>query len=299
MTRQPFERTLRIFVSDVPEHAPRDLLEAVLIDLPTVKQRRRRFGLGRRFQPMSSPLRALAVAAAVLVVAVAGYSMLGNRIGPGASPTLAPSPTPTAAPTRSPAPTASPRISGATGATVNEEGDPGTTYVLSRFEPVFTYAGLEGMLFAQEGPTHAWFVHGTSFAINAGVVQVGKVFDEAGATLDPPADLAAWVQARTDLTVTATTTVTLGTAEGTLIEATVADDAFTNGGGAINVFCPASTCAFEQGGSMGYAPGDRVLILVTAVDGLPVAAMGTAPEADWATYGARFDAWLRSFDFPG
>ena len=53
MNRQPFERDLRTFVSDVPEVAPRDLLESVLIELPTVSQRRRRFGVGRRFPKMS------------------------------------------------------------------------------------------------------------------------------------------------------------------------------------------------------------------------------------------------------
>ena len=64
MNRQPFERDLRTFVSDVPEVAPRDLLESVLIELPTVSQRRRRFGVGRRFPKMSMPLRALATVAA-------------------------------------------------------------------------------------------------------------------------------------------------------------------------------------------------------------------------------------------
>jgi len=89
MNRQPFERLLRNFVSDVPEVAPRDLLESVLLQLPSTNQRRRRFGVVGRFPDMLTPLRTVAVAAAVLVIAVAGYSVLGNRPsvgGPSPSP---------------------------------------------------------------------------------------------------------------------------------------------------------------------------------------------------------------------
>ena len=301
MTRQSFERQLRAYVSDVPESAPRDLLESVLIDLPTVKQRRRLFGVGRRFQTMTSPLRAIAVLAAALVVAVAGYSMLREPTGPGGpSPTATPTQSPTAAPTRSPSPQPSPRIPGATVPTEGTVLDPGSTYVLAAFEPTFTFVGIEDMFVGRDRPDHAFLIHATSQKVNAGVVRPGTVFDETGAGEAVPEDLAAWVEARTDLSISSSTPVTLGAVEGTLIEATVADDAFQNSGGAVNVFCPGTSgCDFQSGGSIGWARGDHVLILVTSADGEPVAAIGTAPEADWATSGPAFDAWLRSFDFPG
>lgn len=300
MTRQPFERKLRAFVSDVPAAAPRDLLESVLVDLPTVKQRRRPFGVGRRFTTMSTPLRTIAVAAAVLVVAVAAYSMLPGPPGPGASPSPTIAPTPTAAPSRSPAPTPSPRITGATvaplGGTLGED----TLYELPTFEPPFTFSGPSPMILGLAGSAFAFIVHPTSQSINAGVVRPGAVFDEAGSAQAVPDDLAAWVQARTDLSVSSAEPVTLGSAEGTLVEAVVAEDAFQNAGGAVNVFCPRTTgCDFESGGSIGWVRGDRVLVLVATVDGQPITAIGTAPEANWVTMGPIFDAWLRSFDFPG
>jgi hypothetical protein len=307
MTRQPFDRQLRAFVADVPESAPRDLLESILIDLPTVKQRRRRFGVGRRFQTMTSPLRAVAFVAAALVVAFAGFSMLRQPTGPGGQPAVTPMPTPTAtstpttaAPTPSPSPLSSPRI---TGATVTQEGtvlDPGTTYVLTSFEPPFTFVGIADMFVGRDRPDHAFVIHATSEKINAGVVRPGTVFSETGAATAVPENLVAWVQARTDLTILSSTPVALGSADGTLIEASVADDANQNAGAAVNVFCPGTLgCNFESGGSIGWARGDRVLVLVTSIGGEPVAAIGTAAEADWTDYGPAFEAWLRSFDFPG
>lgn len=302
MTRQPFERKLRTFVSDVPETAPRELLESVLIELPTVKQRRHRFGVGRRIQQMSTPLRAIAVAAAVLVIAVAGYTMLPRSGNVGAPPTPTPVPTASPQPTAatSPTPGPSPRIPGATVITDGMALAPGVTYVMSDFEPAFTFGGGTGLLFAVDGTNYAWFVHPTSQAINAGVVQPGSVFADGGAAEAVPDDIVAWLQSRDDLTISSVSPVTLGSVEGSLVEGTVARDAFENTGGAINVFCPDATgCDFQSGGSLGYAQGDHVLILVTSVGGLPVTAMATAPEADWATVGADFDAFLRSFDFPG
>lgn len=305
MTRQPFERILQAFVSDVPEGAPSELLESILIDLPSVKQRRRRFGVGRRFTTMSSPLRAVGIAAAVLVVAVAAYTMLIPREGNvGTTPTQTPSPSPTTAASATPAavgtPGATPRIADSTLITDSTPLEAGATYVLPEFEPPFAFGGGANLIFAIDGPGYAWFVHPTSQKINAGVVQPKFVFADGGVPEAAPADIVAWLQARNDLEVSTVTPVTLGSVEGTLLEGTVAGDAVQNTSGAINIFCPqTSGCDFESGGSLGYARGDHVLILVTSVDGLPVTAIASAPEADWATQGASLEAWVRSFDFPG
>jgi hypothetical protein len=305
MTRQPFERLLRTFVSDVPETAPRELLESILIDLPSVPQRRDRFGLGRRFPQMFAPLRVAAIAAAALVVAVAAYTMLPRTSGPGGTtPTLAATPTAAPTPTQTPAPTqaaeATPRIAGATVATPDGALVAGTVYVLPTFEPAFSFEGGASVVFAVDGQRYAWFVHPTSAKINAGVVQPGMVFADGGSAEALPADIVAWLQARDDLTITSVTPVTLGSVEGSLLEGSVAQDAFQNSGGAINVFCPGpASCDFQSGGSLGYARGDHVLILVATVGGLPVTAIASAPETDWATEGAALEAMLRSFAFPG
>ena len=301
MTRQPFERILKSFVADVPEVAPRELLESVLIDLPSVKQRRRRFGVGRRFRDMSTPLRVLATTAAVLVVAVVAYTLLPRPAGVGSSPTPTPvlSPSPTRTPSASPTPAPSPRIAGAT---VIGDGTPfaqGVNYVLADFEQPFKLSGSPQLLFLADGPRYAWF-GATSSGSELSALAPGSAFDENGTTVELPTDLVAWIEARTDLDVTSTTPVELGSASGTLIEATVHADAHVNGGGAVNLFCPGpvARCFFEEGGSLGYQPGDHLLLLVTSVKGTPVVAHAAVPPAEWDRLRTDIDAFLRSIEFP-
>ena len=298
MTRPPFERVLRTFVSDVPETAPRDLLESVLIELPTVKQRRRPFGLGRWDPAQSSRLRAIALAAAVFVITVVGYSIFarGDFTGPGG-----PTATPTEQPSLSPSPTAgpTPRISGATVPADETALAAGVTYVLKEFEPPFTFVGDPAIKFGIDGPRYAWLeIRGKPLS-PLGIVQPVSVFQESTVNEALPPDIVAWLKARTDLTVLSETPITLGSANGTLLDGTVPEDAFHNEGGAINLFCPETAgCAYQAGGSLGYAPGDHVLIIVATVGDLPIVAMATMPEAEWATDGPTVDAFLRSFDFP-
>jgi hypothetical protein len=299
MNRQPFERLLRTFDSDVPEVAPRDLLESVLLQLPSTNQRRRRFGVVRRFPDMLTPLRTVAVAAAVLVIALAGYSVLGNRpaVG-GPSPTPATSPNPTVAPSPTIGP--SPRISGATVVADSSRLTAGTTYVLKDFEPAFTFTGVDGILFGIDNVSYAWFDHAGSTRAALGVVVVGSVLDETGAARELPADLEAWFRARSDVDITASSSIQLGSASGTLIEGTLRPTAHPNSAGYTNIFCPAQVrCDFESGGSMGSEPGNRFEIVLATVNGKPIVAMGTASADEWPTIGSDFDAFLRSINVPG
>jgi hypothetical protein len=301
MTRQPFERILRAFVSDVPEVAPRDLLESVLIELPTVPQRRRRFGVGRRFLDMSLPIRSIAAAAAVVIVALAAYMMLPRSTDVGSGPPPAASPITTTAPSPSASPTATPtpRI---TGATVIADGaalEAGVRYVLPRMEPAFTFTGSSKLVFLADGPRFAWF-SATTPSTDLGVVTAGSAFDETGTTIDLPADLVAWLKGRSDLDVVSTTPIELGATSAILVEAKVHRDAHANAGGAVNLFCPGpkDKCHFEDGGSLGYIPGNDLLVLVTSTGDTPVVAAATAPESSWTEIRADAEAFLRSLEFP-
>lgn len=297
MNRQPFERLLRNFVSDVPDAAPRDLLESVLLQLPTVRQRRRRFGVVGRRPDLLTPLRTVAVAAAVLVLALAGYSILGNTPSTGT-----PSPSPTVTPTLAPSPTLgpSPRISGATVVEDSTGLVAGTTYVMKDFEPAFTFTGVDGILFGLDNQSFAWLDHADSARAAMGIVVAGSVFDETGTFRALPDDLEAWFRARTDVDITASSPIQLGSVSGILIEGTLLPTAHPNGAGYTNIFCPAQVrCDFESGGSMGYEPGNRFEVVLATVDGKPIVATGTASEAEWPTIGADFDAFLRSMSFPG
>lgn len=301
MNRQPFERDLRTFVSDVPEVAPRDLLESVLTEFPTVPQRRRRFGVGRRFPKMSTPLRALATVAAVLVVALAAYTIIprASNVGSGPGPSPSASSTATPSPVTSAVPTPTPRIAGAVTVSDGAALDSGVRYVAPDFEPLFTFTGSPKLIYYVDGPRHAFF-GGTTPSTDLGVVDAGSAFDESGKTIELPTDVTAWVSARTDLDVVSTTPVELGATKATVIEAKVHSDAHTNAAGAINLFCPGAVdkCDFEEGGSIGYVPGNHVLVMVVPIAGKTVIAMATAPEASWSLIGADAQAFLRSMEFP-
>jgi hypothetical protein len=299
MNRQPFEHLLRSFVSDVPDAAPRDLLESVLIQLPSTNQRRRRFGVVGRFPDMLTPLRTIAAVAAVLVIAVVGYSILAKSPSSGGplttpSPTLAPSPT--IATSALPGPTA--RITGATLVSDSTNLVAGVTYVMRLFEPAFTFTGVDGIRFDTDAQRYAWLEHTTSTNPLLAVVAVGSVFDERGAVVALPSDLVAWVQARTDFDIAKTSAIQLGSVSGTLIEGTVQATAHANASGHINLFCPQASCAFEGGGSSGFDPGQRFEIVVVTVNGEQIVASGGATPAEWPTIGVDFDAFLRSIRFP-
>ena len=301
MNRQPFERDLRTFVSDVPEVAPRDLLESVLIELPTVPQRRRRFGVGRRFPKMSTPLRAFAAVAAVLVVALAAYTIMPKPSGVGSGPSPSPSASSTATPSavESSTPTPTPRVAGAVTVSDGATLESGVRYVAPDFEPMFTFTGSPKLIYLVDGPRHAFF-SATTQSTDLGVVNAGSAFDERGTTIELPSDIPAWIRGRSDLDVLSTTPVELGAISATLIEAKVHADAHTNGAGAINVFCPGAIdkCDYEEGGSVGYIPGNHVLLLVAPVAGTTVVGVATAPEASWTLIGADAEAFMRSVEFP-
>ncbi|HEX8024879.1 MAG TPA: hypothetical protein VF484_01615, partial [Candidatus Limnocylindrales bacterium] len=126
------------------------------------------------------------------------------------------------------------------------------------------------------------------------------VYDEHGQKLAPPADLAAWFKARTDLTATSSP-VQLGSAKGTLVVGTLSATAHTNTAGGVNVLCANgyTKCNFEEGGQIGFLPGTRFEFLFATVAGKQIVFEADAPPADWATVGPAFDAFLRSIRFPG
>jgi hypothetical protein len=250
---------------------------------------------------MLTPLRAMAGIAAVLVIVVAGYAFLGNRPSVGTQsptppPTVAPSPTRSASGTPGP----SPRIAGATVVANSTNLVAGVTYVMAKFEPAFTFTGVDGVRFGLDGRTYAWLEHITSARPLLAVVSVGSVFDESGAVVASPSDLVAWLQARSDFAVTGTSPIQLGSVSGTLIEGTLEATAHANSAGYVNIFCPETAgCDFEGGGSSGLDPGQRFEIVVVTRNGKQIVGSGGATAAEWPTVGVDFDAFLRSMRFPG
>jgi hypothetical protein len=296
-----FQRRATAFMADGPTELADRVLEAALREVHLTHQRRR---WPTRWWTARMTLGAQAAATVVIVVAA---SLLGLAVlrptgvgGPGPVPTVVqtrePTPPPTIPPSPAPAPT--PRIAGATIATDGLRLSPAVRYVLADFEPPFSFTG-SGLKFGVDGRGYAWFEDVTSPTAVVGVVQPRTAFAEGGVSQPVPTDIVSWLQGRGDLVISSTTPLTLGTVGGTLLEGTVRADAVTNSGNAVNVLCPDATgCNFERGGSLGYAPGDHVLILVATVHGLPVVASASAPEAEWPALRADLDRFLRSFVFP-
>jgi hypothetical protein len=135
MTQQrDIERLLDQWFSDGPDQAPDRVVEIVTDRIERQSQRPVWRLHGRPF-PVNAYAKIAVAAAAILIAAVVGYSLLpGQSTGVGGparspSPTASPSPTPapTASPSPTPAPTASPTPTvappGAFGGTVSYQSD--------------------------------------------------------------------------------------------------------------------------------------------------------------------------------
>jgi Domain of unknown function (DUF4232) len=107
MTRsRPLDELLASWLEDGPTTAPSDLLESAFVEIPARHRQRRGLRAAWRYPMLPNPARYLAAAAAIIVIAVVGFAVLG-RGGPPVSGIDA-SPTPTApsiAPTQSGTPT--------------------------------------------------------------------------------------------------------------------------------------------------------------------------------------------------
>ena len=95
MTKErDFERLLDQWLSDGPTESPDRVLEAVADRIERQSQRPA-WRLHRRLIPMTTPLKAAAGMAAVILAAVVGFNLIGGSSGPGGpSPTPSPTPTP-------------------------------------------------------------------------------------------------------------------------------------------------------------------------------------------------------------
>ena len=116
------DRIVRAWLENGVTQFPDTLLDAVLDDLPRVRQRQP-FWLARRFATMTTTLRIAVATVATVAVLTGGVFLLSGGIsmfsgpkigGPGPTPTpvpsetIAPTPTPTPTPTPDPTPTPAP-----------------------------------------------------------------------------------------------------------------------------------------------------------------------------------------------
>jgi hypothetical protein len=116
------DRIVRAWLEFGVTQFPDTLLDAVLVELPSVRQRQP-FWLARRFATMTTTMRIAVAAVATVAVLSGGFLLLSGGVsmfsgpkigGPGSTPTpvpsetIAPTPTPTPTPTPDPTPTPAP-----------------------------------------------------------------------------------------------------------------------------------------------------------------------------------------------
>jgi hypothetical protein len=102
-----FDQLSRLWLQEGPTELSDRVLDAALADIHGHRQRRTVLGVPWRFHPMSNVIRAVAVAAVIAAVGIAGIAFL---VRPTAGPATSPAPTPaaTAGPTPSTGPSQSP-----------------------------------------------------------------------------------------------------------------------------------------------------------------------------------------------
>jgi hypothetical protein len=95
---QLFDTRIADWLEEDPTRAPDQALDVVLAAIPSIRQRRSWRAL-RRFSEMTTPLRFALSGAAVLILAVGAFNLLGPGKSPGAGSLSTPSPSvePTAA----------------------------------------------------------------------------------------------------------------------------------------------------------------------------------------------------------
>jgi hypothetical protein len=296
MTRpQRFDQVLADWLDEGPEVAPRDLFEAVLVTIPLRRRRRRLPAFGRRLRVLSTPARLAAGIAAAVVVGVVALSVAGFRgdsfVG-GARPTPAPTPS------VSPSPTS--RISGTVQVADGSVLKAGEKYTLTAFMPAFTFVGQDGWTLKGSDPSSAAFWVGSD--IGQGLFMVerpAQVLEVGGAVAPVPANLIAWLQARSDLVLARPTTVTVGGFAGQLLDGTVRPGAQTNRGYAINIACFAGpACDPESPYGLGFAFDNHFQLVVVSVRGQTLLVDMTANEAAWTAVRPHLEAFLAGFQFP-
>src|SRR5215212_1442204 len=88
---QLFDTRIADWLEEDPTTAPDQALDVVLAALPSIRQRRSWRAL-RRFSEMTTPLRFALGGAAVLILALGAFNLLGPEKSPGAGSLPTPSP---------------------------------------------------------------------------------------------------------------------------------------------------------------------------------------------------------------
>ena len=318
------ERVLDIWFEDGPLTVAERVVDDALAAVErTDQQRGWRSALrvpvrptGSRWAAYALLVAALAVGLALVIGLLAGRSVF---VAPTNPPPAPPTPVATAAaaaasPSSVLRASKPPRPAGADLLLMGNPMTSGRTYTTLSFDPAFTIGGADGWLIPLpapgagrlEGPAHAYFFSrqptGNPFLMPAvAMIRPSRVITEGGASTEPaPADVVAWLQARTDLDLAKPFQVTIGGVTGTAIEGTVRHGATTNSSHAINLLCSVDNarCGWTNGEEVGVGPGERFRFVVLDVRGQAVVLVAGDSVDSWSHDLPELERVMNSLSFP-
>ncbi len=277
------------WLEEGPTRLPDQTRRAIVVAIPTTTQRRRGWLAPWRSSPMN-PIARIAIAAIAVVAVVGGAAYVLRPNGQVGGPPL----TPTASPATSTPPSVS-RLSdvlqidlGSVPANVRA-----TT---STFTPAFTFVAGPGWSLDGKGPSHAWLSDPKGGFM---IVRPAEMIAVGGSKEAVPADIVAWLRARSDFDLAASTPISIGGIEGTLLRGSVRPGVKKNAGHGINIACSADVpCDFENGNEFGFGDTDQFEIAIVKVRGETLMLGISAPTADWDAEGPALEAILQSITFP-
>lgn len=303
-SQRDIEQTLHGWLADGPTEINDRIVESALDVIEHTDQRRVLRVPRWRNLAMTMPMRLAGAAALVAVILIGGVLVLRP-----ASTGVGTSPSPTASPAFSTAPTAAApatnMFAGATQLSGSSATVAGITYYDDTFSPGFEIR-----------PGAGWFIDNnfhTLVSLQSGpgspsrtptyVIQVlvpAKVVEQGTAgPIKAPTDLIGWLRARTDLSLSAPTSVTIDGIQGQLISFGLRSGAAVNPEGGVNLICSAeSECGYEGGQLVSIGPAGHLTIVDLDVRGSQVVIALRAPAANSAADQKLLNDVLMSFVFP-
>jgi len=306
MTRtRDFDGLARAWLELMPDEAPDRVVADVLKAVDSTPQVRRPVGapFRRSFQMNRSSL--VAAAAAALIVAYLGLSLVAGRPGPTTEASIPPSLGPQQSLGSAPSP--SPQVpAGATAITDNGVLASGKTYAVAAFTPAFTFQGQDGWLVwaADSAELHVLVdAQGNKENGQFTVMRVGQVLQPGGAVggaaAPLPADISAWFQARPDLILEAPSSIKVGGIDGTLLRGSVRPEAILPAAGRLEVACeagvPACTADNLRSALTLWAGGFEIVAL--KVQGQQILIAFSAQAASWDTIRPELEAFMAGITF--
>ena len=295
-TDREVTRIVRSWLEDGVTTLPDRVLDAVLDQVPATPQRRP-WWPARRFPSMFTPVRISLAAAAVVVIAVLGINLLTKTPGVGAPSSPTPVPGSSAlSGAACPSVALLPQVNVSLGGSMElcaENSTADFNWVWFRGQPGWT-------LNATDSGSVAYSLAGDSTAGFIEVIRPGSIVEMNGTSSPVPDDLMAWLQARPDLALGASTPLTVGSGSGAIAEGTVRAGSHVTSRGVVTIACQAglAPCTFDNPSALGVAANAHFELAVLKDGSQQFLVELSADASSWATAKSKLEGLLAVMTFP-